>query len=50
MQTSMQPSYDSGTSAQPLIGRTIGDYFDTACAEHAQREAQIGRASCRERV
>ena len=36
-----QPSYVSGTSSQPLIGLTIGRYFDAACAAHAQREALV---------
>ncbi len=39
----MQPSYVCGTSSQPLIGRTIGSYFDAACAEHAEREALVVR-------
>jgi len=38
-----QPSYVSGTSAIPLIGQTIGRYFDAACAEHAAREALVVR-------
>jgi fatty-acyl-CoA synthase len=35
------PSYVSGTSSQPLLGLTIGRYFDTACAAHAEREALV---------
>ena len=38
-----QPSYVSGISAIPLIGQTIGRYFDDACAEHAAREALVVR-------
>ncbi len=34
-------SYVHGTSAVPLIGETIGRYFDAACARHAGREALI---------
>jgi fatty-acyl-CoA synthase len=38
---SASTSYASGTSAKPLIGQTIGAYFDAACAEHAEREALV---------
>jgi fatty-acyl-CoA synthase len=38
-----QPSYVSGTSYIPLIGETIGRYFDAACAGHAAREALVVR-------
>ncbi|OOR91898.1 fatty acid--CoA ligase [Moraxella caviae] len=34
-------SYLSGSSSQPLIGQTIGDIFDQACAEHAYKEALV---------
>ena len=52
------PSYVHGASAQGLIGETIGRYFDTACAQHAEREALVVRhqqlrltyAQLRERV
>ena len=54
----MQPSYVSGISSRPLIGRTIGDLFDAACAAHSQREAlvvshqkiRLSYAQLRERV
>lgn len=36
-------SYVHGASAKPLIGKTIGHFFDAACAEHADREAFISR-------
>src|SRR5947199_10052810 len=36
-------SYVSGTSAKPLIGRTIGAYFDEVCAAHPDRLALIVR-------
>jgi fatty-acyl-CoA synthase len=36
-------SYVSGTSTKPLIGRTIGAYFDAACAAHPDRLALIAR-------
>jgi fatty-acyl-CoA synthase len=38
---SASTSYVSGTSAKPLIGQTIGDYFDAACAAHAACEALV---------
>ncbi len=38
-----QPSYVHGASSRPLLGRTIGHYFDAACAEHAGREALVVR-------
>ena len=31
------PSYVHGTSATPLIGQTIGQYFDDACQRYAAR-------------
>ena len=37
------PSYVHGTSATPLIGQTIGQYFDQACARHAGQEALVVR-------
>lgn len=36
-------SYVHGASTTPLIGQTIGRYFDTACAQHAGREALVVR-------
>ena len=40
---SSQPSYVHGSSDKPLIGQTIGRYFDDACARHGQREALVVR-------
>jgi fatty-acyl-CoA synthase len=34
-------SYVHGASAQALIGRTIGSYFDEVCARYAAREALV---------
>jgi fatty-acyl-CoA synthase len=34
-------SYVHGTSAQALIGQTIGSYFDEVCARHAPGEALV---------
>ncbi|HNF75363.1 MAG TPA: AMP-binding protein [Thauera aminoaromatica] len=36
-------SYVHGASAKPLIGQTIGRFFDEACARHAGREALVVR-------
>ncbi|HNT37588.1 MAG TPA: AMP-binding protein [Rubrivivax sp.] len=36
-------SYVSGVSAKPLIGQTIGSFFDDACERHAHREALVVR-------
>ena len=36
-------SYVHGAAAQPLIGDTIGRYFDAACARHGAREALVVR-------
>jgi fatty-acyl-CoA synthase len=36
-------SYVHGASPQKLIGQTIGQYFDEACARHADREALVVR-------
>ena len=41
--TMTQPSYVHGASAKPLIGQTIGRYFDEACERYAAREALIVR-------
>ncbi|MBI2309090.1 MAG: AMP-binding protein [Rhodocyclales bacterium] len=37
------PSYVHGASGQALIGQTIGQFFDAACARHAEREALVVR-------
>jgi fatty-acyl-CoA synthase len=37
------PSYVHGASTQPLIGQTIGQFFDEACNRHADREALVVR-------
>lgn len=34
-------SYASGPSSQPLIGMTIGEKFDQACQQYAEREAIV---------
>lgn len=36
-------SYVSGPSSQPLIGQTIGAYFDRVCADHEHRLALVSR-------
>jgi fatty-acyl-CoA synthase len=36
-------SYVSGVSTRPLIGRTIGGYFDAVCAAHPERLALVAR-------
>ncbi|TAM77063.1 AMP-binding protein [bacterium] len=36
-------SYVSGTSDRPLIGETIGQFFDRTAVEHAAREALVSR-------
>ena len=36
-------SYVHGASDKPLIGQTIGRYFDEACARHSSREALVVR-------
>lgn len=38
-----KPSYVSGTGSLPLIGQTIGRYFDAICAEYPDRLAVIVR-------
>ena len=38
-----QLSYVHGTSPTPLIGQTVGRYFDEACARHPEREAVVVR-------
>jgi fatty-acyl-CoA synthase len=37
------PSYVHGASDKPLIGQTIGDFFDDACSRHAERDALVVR-------
>ncbi len=37
------PSYVHGASNQPLIGQTIGAYFDAVCHRNADREALVVR-------
>jgi len=36
-------SYVHGASDKPLIGQTIGRYFDEACSRHSSREALVVR-------
>ncbi|MFA6311684.1 MAG: AMP-binding protein [Sterolibacterium sp.] len=36
-----QPSYVHGASEMPLIGSTVGDCFDAACALHGARDALV---------
>lgn len=36
-------SYVHGASSKPLIGQTIGAFFDAACARHGDREALVVR-------
>ena len=38
-----QPSYVHGASSVELIGQTIGQFFDAACARHPEREALVVR-------
>ncbi len=38
-----EASYVHGASDKPLIGQTIGSYFDAACALHGAREALVVR-------
>ena len=38
-----QPSYESGPSDQPLVGRTIGAQLELTAAEHGQNEALVSR-------
>lgn len=38
-----QASYVHGASAQPLIGQTLGQFFDDACRRHAERPALVVR-------
>ena len=41
--TALKQSYVNGASEQPLIGETIGRFFDDACAKWASRPALIVR-------
>ncbi|MBD1225026.1 AMP-binding protein [Acinetobacter seifertii] len=34
-------SYASGPSTQPLLGMTIGEQFDQACRQYAEKEAIV---------
>ena len=34
-------SYAYGTSSQPLLGMTIGEKFDQACQQYAERDAVV---------
>ena len=34
-------SHVHGASAKPLMGATIGEFFDLACGEHRDREALV---------
>ncbi|MFI7824392.1 hypothetical protein ACFMJK_13890, partial [Acinetobacter baumannii] len=34
-------SYASGPSTQPLLGMTIGEQFDQACQQYAEKEAIV---------
>jgi fatty-acyl-CoA synthase len=36
-------SYVHGAASQPLIGATVGRYFDTICARNAERDALVVR-------
>lgn len=36
-------SYVHGASDKPLIGQTIGQFFDAACSRHGEREAVVVR-------
>jgi fatty-acyl-CoA synthase len=42
-QPSEQPSYVHGASDTPLIGQTIGRFFDDTCARHGAHEALVVR-------
>ena len=39
--TDTQLSYASGASEQPLLGMTIGQKFDQACAQYAAQDAVV---------
>lgn len=39
--TQLRLSYAYGTSEQPLLGMTIGDKFDQACQQYADRDAVV---------
>ena len=41
--TALKQSYVNGASEQPLIGETIGRFFDDVCAKWASRPALIVR-------
>ena len=39
--TQVRLSYAYGTSSQPLLGMTIGEKFDQACEQYAERDAVV---------
>lgn len=39
--TQVRLSYAYGTSSQPLLGMTIGEKFDQACEQYADRDAVV---------
>lgn len=39
--TALRLSYAYGTSHQPLLGMTIGEKFDQACAQYAEQDALV---------
>lgn len=39
--TQVRLSYAYGTSSQPLLGTTIGEKFDQACAQYAEQDAVV---------
>ncbi|MGC1236319.1 MAG: AMP-binding protein, partial [Xanthobacteraceae bacterium] len=39
----LELSYVDGASGQPLIGKTIGQFFDEACAKWPSRPALVVR-------
>lgn len=41
MDSNTVPSYVHGTSDKPLIGDTIGRFFDAACSRHAEQDALV---------
>ena len=40
-------SYVHGASVEPLIGSSIGAYFDAICARYPEREALVVRHQAR---
>ena len=39
--TQVRLSYAYGASGQPLLGTTIGEKFDQACAQYAEKDAVV---------